>query len=106
MQENGRELNPWVPMGEPIDLKHMGKLLEELGELTSAASRCLIQGIGAAEPVTKKPNREWLEEELADVSANMRLVIEHFGLDLNKMSDRAAYKYKRLKWWHDQLKCV
>jgi hypothetical protein len=50
-------------------LKILGKQLEELNELGSATARCIIQGIDGREPVTKKPNREWFMEEVADVYA-------------------------------------
>lgn len=80
-------LNPWHPMDKPIDLKHLGKLGEECGELSSAVSRCIIQGIDESEPVTHKPNREWLEDEIADVVANIELVSEHFQLDQDRMAD-------------------
>lgn len=96
-------LNPWHPMSRPIDLKHMGKLAEELGEAQSAVSRCIIQGIDESEPVTHKLNKEWLEDELADVIANIDLVCEHFGLDRAKMGVRAARKKEHLRGWHSML---
>jgi NTP pyrophosphatase (non-canonical NTP hydrolase) len=75
-------------MSTPIDVKHLGKLAEELNEAGSAVARCLIQGIEESEPVTRKSNREWLEDELADVMANIDLVAAHFGLDLQRMRAR------------------
>lgn len=93
-------LNPWRPMTRPIDLKHLGKLAEELGEAQSAVCRCVIQGIGESEPATGKPNKQWLEEELADVLANIFLVIHHFSLDLPAMEARAARKQEHLRGWH------
>ncbi len=93
---------PWHPMSDPVDLKHIGKLLEELGEAASAAARCMIQGIDGAEPTSGKINREWLEEELADVGANMGLCIERFGLDETRMSERTRRKRAQLRIWHDE----
>lgn len=96
--------NPWQPMSVPKDLKHMGKLLEELGELSGAASRCLIQGLDAVEPVTLKLNRLWLEEEeIADVLANVDLVVSHFKLNSKFIHERITAKRTRLKTWHDML---
>jgi NTP pyrophosphatase (non-canonical NTP hydrolase) len=95
--------NPWTPMARPIDLKHLGKLGEELGEASAAVSRCIIQGIDEREPVTGKLNREWLEDELADVMANRELVVEHFGLDLARMRERASAKKEHLRAWHAML---
>ncbi len=98
-------LNPWRPMSRPrpIDLKYLGKLSEELGEAISAVSRCIIQGIDERAPITEKPNREWLEDELADVLANIELVTAHFGLDRRRMADRQERKKAHLRGWHSML---
>lgn len=93
--------SPWHPMTDPVDLKHLGKLAEELGEAQAAVARCIIQGINEAEPSTKKPNRVWLEDELADVVANIALVVERFNLDEESMMARYAKKMKHLKQWHE-----
>lgn len=96
-------LNPWQPMTRPIDLAHLGKLAEELSEAGAATARCLIQGIEEREPVTLKPNREWLEDELADVIANIDLVAAHFGLDQWRMAERITRKKAHLRRWHAML---
>lgn len=92
--------NPWNPITDRLTLKHIGKLLEETGELVAALSRCQIQGIDEAEPVTGKVNRIWLEEELADVQCNMNLLIEYLKLDTTAMTLRVTQKAERLKQWH------
>jgi hypothetical protein len=99
----GMPLNPWVPMSRPIDLKHIGKLQEELGEAAAAASRCVIQGIDESEPVTGKVNRTWLQEELADVLANIELNVEHFALDAAEIERRKERKKAHLRAWHGLL---
>jgi hypothetical protein len=101
--DDKRALNPWQPMTRPIDLKHLGKLAEELGEAVAAVSRCIIQGIDEREPVTGKSNREWLEDELADVMANIGLNVVHFTLDGIRMSNRCENKKKYLRAWHGML---
>jgi NTP pyrophosphatase (non-canonical NTP hydrolase) len=90
----------WHPMSDPVDLKHMGKLLEELGEAVAAGARCLIQCIDQCEPVTGKPNKEWLEEELSDVITNINLVCHRFGLDKERMMARGGIKTRKLQLWH------
>lgn len=95
--------NPWVPMKEPIDVKHLGKLAEELGELQAAISRCLIQGINEKEPVTGKPNRQWLMEEMADVYANLELCFIHFNLPRTPVLERIHRKTEMLRKWHQML---
>lgn len=98
-----KEVNPWVPMTNLLDLKHLGKLGEECGELSAAVSRCIIQGINAAEPVTGKINRAWLEDEIADVLNNMNLVLEHFDLNAEKIRARVKRKRRLLRIWHGML---
>lgn len=96
-----KDASPWHPITKPVDLKHLGKLSEELGEAQAAVSRCIIQGVDEEEPITGKLNRHWLEDELADVVANINLVALHFGLDEERMNKRAARKAVQLKQWHD-----
>lgn len=97
------KMNPWVPMTRPLDLKHMGKLSEELGECIAAVSRCLIQGIDECEPATGKLNRSWLEEEIADVLANISLVQQHFKLNALRIENRSFAKMTQLREWHAML---
>jgi NTP pyrophosphatase (non-canonical NTP hydrolase) len=92
--------SPWHPMTDAVDLKHLGKLSEELGEAIAAVSRCVIQGIDEVEPVTGKINRRWLEDELADVLANIGLCNEHFRFDATRMLERIERKKKHLRGWH------
>ena len=99
-QTAGKPLSPWQPMTSALDIKHLGKLLEELNETGAAAARCLIQGINEAEPVTGVINRQWLEDEMADVQACILLVVQHFGLNRICMTRRMAKKMKHLKAWH------
>lgn len=94
-------MNPWHPITDPVDLKHLGKLGEELGECQAAVSRCIIQGLLSTEPVTGKLNKEWLEEELADVLANAQLVIARFKLNEPHIHSRSQIKKERLRVWHE-----
>jgi hypothetical protein len=96
-------LDPWVPMTEPIDIKHMGKFGEETAEAATIACRCIIQGIYGAEPKTGKLNVTALEDEIADVLANVELVSERFKLDMNRITARAVMKKARLRLWHAGL---
>jgi hypothetical protein len=93
---------PWIPISDPVDLKHLGKLGEELNECGAATSRCIIQGLDGLEPVTGKPNRLWLQDEIADVLANAELVIARFGLDQRAIDDRKALKLAKLSTWHSE----
>lgn len=95
-------LAPWHPITDKVDLKHLGKLGEEAGELVSAVCRCTIQGIDEVHPETRKPNREWLEDEIADVLAGCYLTIENFNLDQDRMDKRILHKMDRLRSWHEK----
>lgn len=103
MKDSITDPSPWVPMTKLIDLKHLGKLGEELNECGAAVSRCIIQGIEESEPVTLKPNREWLEDEIADVLANIYLVQKHFKLNQEKILARRERKITHLTRWHNML---
>ena len=93
--------NPWTPMTGVQDIQVLGKFAEELSECASVCARCLIQGIDEVEPSTGKANRSWLEEEVADVLANLEIVIEHYNLDMNAIDKRADFKIEYLKRWHN-----
>lgn len=93
--------DPWHPMKDPVDLKYIGKLGEEVNELGAAIFRCMIQGIDEAHPETGKVNRDWLEDEIADVLANIDLVRKRFNLDDQKIWERKARKMHFLKQLHD-----
>lgn len=102
-----KDASPWHPMNVPTDVKTIGKLIEELTELATSASRaataatrCLIQGINELEPVTQVLNRQWLEDELADVRAGYELTIERFALDRERMNTRTERKMEHLRSWH------
>lgn len=97
-----RDPNPWHPIKDAIDLKTLGKLGEECGELSSAVSRCIIQGVNEKEPVTGKSNKQWLQEEVADVLANIELVAERFNLNEEEIYKRVERKKVHLRKWHSQ----
>lgn len=94
---------PWIPMSDTRDLRVTGKTLEELGELVQCLSRCLIQGIDSAEPVTGVINRQWLESEVADTIATVTLLIQHFKLNEAIIDARAASKMAKLIPWQMAL---
>jgi NTP pyrophosphatase (non-canonical NTP hydrolase) len=96
-------LNPWMPEPHPVTRAILGKLGEELGELSAALSRCMIQGIHEVEPVTKVANRDWVQKETADVLAGISLLIDHLGLDEQMIWVRAQNKIKHLLKWHAMI---
>lgn len=99
-QDANVKLNPWHPMIDPVALKTLGKLAEELGECIAAVSRCVIQGIDECDPETGVPNREWLEDEIADILAGLNLTVDLFDLNRARIGHRSGEKQIRLREWH------
>lgn len=98
-----KQPNPWIPMTDPIELAKFGKFAEELGELMSAVSRCMIQGLDESHPTTGKSNRDWLKEEMADVLAGFVIIQHHMGITARDLDDRITAKVKHLKGWHELI---
>lgn len=92
-------INPWEPITDRGALKRLGKLGEELGELTAATSRTIIQGLDEVDPKSGKPNRQWLTEEIADVIAMCEFAADYFGLDKEMIETRIIDKRARQEFW-------
>lgn len=93
-------INPWHPITDALQLKHLGKLGEEAGELAAIVCRCIIQGVDEKHPTTGVLNRIALGDEIADILANTALVIAHYNLDVDAITERANRKNKLLQTWH------
>lgn len=93
--------SPWEPITDPKLIKILGKLGEESSELSTSIFRCLIQGLDEREPVTGKLNREWLEDEIADVMANITNTLRRLKLNEVRMQERSVRKYRYHQPWHD-----
>lgn len=91
----------WNPTTNTEHLKLLGKTAEEASELASAASRCLIQGLDEAEPITGKVNRIWLQDEIADVLSCILALQERLNLDREYIIERLTRKYDYHKPWYD-----
>lgn len=90
---------PWEPEQNSLRLAVLGKLLEELGECSAVAARCIIQGLDEIDPFSQKINRHRLEDELADCTALILLASHVLELDSLKMNDRAELKITFLESW-------
>jgi len=78
---------PWVPISRPLDLKHLGKLSEELSECMEAAMAFLGCRSVGDDARNGKTFKVWLEDEIADVVANISLVERHFGMVVSSHSE-------------------
>jgi NTP pyrophosphatase (non-canonical NTP hydrolase) len=92
-------MSKWVPTTNLLELRRLGKLGEELGELSNVASRCIIQGLDEVDPGTGKVNRLRLLDELADVQAQIECTLTAFGLDLEYFHQRSARKVDQMHEW-------
>lgn len=99
-KDNWDDAKPWHPITNQLDLKHLGKLGEEACELGAALFRTIIQGIDELDPDTGKSNRSQVSDEIADVKANMELVIGHLRLATSEIEARSQRKIAHLKGWH------
>lgn len=96
--------SPWQPETSQYKLAVLGKLAEEGSEVATAAVRCIIQGTDEREPVTGKLNREWLEDEIADVMAQCLLAIRGLKLDVARINKRAIGKMDYTGAWQETLR--
>ena len=92
-------MSKWIVETNGRRVRRLGKTGEELGEASSVVNRCIIQGIDEIDPSSGKTNRRRLEEELADVWAQIECTIEEFGLDVVFMSKRIQTKKAHMAEW-------
>ncbi len=97
--ENKHNLQPWYVEIDSQRLRRFGKTLEELGELQAVVARCIIQGIDEVDPSSQKTNRLRLEEEIADIYAQLFLLEERFNLDTEFIAERMMHKTDQMYEW-------
>lgn len=98
-----QKLTKWVPTTDLLFLRRLGKLGEELGELSSVTNRCIIQGIDEIDPASQKANSLRLEEEIADVIAQCACTTRDLFLDREFISKRAKEKIKQMQQWDNMF---
>lgn len=101
--EDIKQPSLWIPMTEPINMAHIGKLGEEASELARICCRIMIQGIDGIDPDTDNVNRYALADEIADVYAMAGLCIGRFKLDIDEISTRERRKKTMKRTWFDML---
>lgn len=94
--------SPWNPPNlTQLERKALGKTGEETNELSTVLFRIHIQGLDEKVPgEDTKTNRQWLEEEIADVMATMALTAKHLKLDVDFIETRFAKKTTYLEKWY------
>jgi NTP pyrophosphatase (non-canonical NTP hydrolase) len=92
-------MSKWIPTTDLLMLRRMGKLSEELGELQAVAARVIIQGIDEIDPGTGRMNWQRLQDELADVQAQIGCTVLALSLDQAYMARRTAEKIQQMNEW-------
>lgn len=91
----------WKPEPDVLIHQALGKACEEANELAGILARCLIQGLDQSEPVSGKPNRQALFEEIADLDAAVQWLRELAGDDYDE--ERADRKLNGFRRWQRML---
>lgn len=84
---------PWHPITDPVALKTLGKLSEEIAETIQELIRFESIAVGRFAYPTIGHCRKYLAEEFGDVLANSELVIEQF--DLNRFENQTVKDFER-----------
>jgi len=92
------QINPWEPVSGKL-LRRLGKTSEELGELSAVVGRMIIQGPGGTDPSSGRLNTDRLADEIADVYAQLGLLVVDLALDSNYISDRIQLKKASMAVW-------
>lgn len=92
-------MSKWTPTTDLMMLRRMGKLNEELAELSCVAARCIIQGIDETDPSSGKVNRQRLEDEIADVIAQCEVTINSLKLNGAYICERVELKKSLMQEW-------
>ena len=95
-------IQKWVPDTDPRQERRIGKTGEEVNELGAVLFRIQIQGIDAIDPASGKTNRQRFIEEMADVTAQIEINLEHFSIDANRGSAfdaRVVDKKNQMSEW-------
>ena len=99
-----QRLQKWVPTQDLLELRRLGKSLEEMGECVAIMARCIIQGIDGADPKTGAINRVRMWQEMADVAAQFACTAKEFSLPRDLMMARTADKIDQMYEWEEMFK--
>jgi len=92
-------MSKWIPINDLMLQRRMGKTGEEVCELGAVVNRIQIQGIDEIDPASGKTNRQRLEEETADVYAQLDENISRLGLSLEFIEQRRQVKRGYMQEW-------
>lgn len=90
--EATEQVSEWRPITNIYQLGLLGKLCEEANELGAACARSIIQGLDEQVPNKDYTNREWLENEIADVYALADAAVDRLKLNTIRIAARVRAK--------------
>lgn len=77
---------------------------EECAEVVQAISKVFRFGMDASHPVTKKTNKESLEEEMGDLLCMIEMMFKQGIVDKEKVYESSLAKESKLAIWSDIYK--
>lgn len=93
------EPSPWRPEKNQTLLALLGKASEEAAELINILCRAIIQGIEEKDPKTDVPNIIAIQDEVADMEAQLMLLKEYLDLNRKYIAERANAKFQHKDKW-------
>lgn len=97
------QMNPWMPIADPMMQRRLGKTAEELSELLGVIARIGIQGIDEIDPASGKTNRQRFHEETADVIAQINCNFRAFDMPADDIDERVQMKEAQMAEWEALL---
>lgn len=94
-------ISPWFPEQDRVTLAVLGKLIEELNEMSARAARCIIQGCDEKDPDSGRTNLDELEREAADVMACLQMAKAKLGVFPS--AARQGDKFQGFLQWHELI---
>lgn len=94
-----KAMTKWTPDCNPHQARRIGKTLEELHELGAVLARISIQGLDAVDPGTGKTNRQRMNEETADVIAQINRNFHAFAMPADDIDKRVQEKEAMMAEW-------
>lgn len=79
----------------------MAKLIEEMGEVQQICGKLIQLGGNDVKYWDGTDLRALLHDELGDLAAACRFLIERNGLDVDAIERRASKKFDLMSKWHD-----
>lgn len=97
-------LTKWTPTTNLLELRRLGKTVEELGELVAVLGRTICQGLDGVDPASGEGNVERITKEAADVLAQIACTSAAFGIDQAAVDKRVFEKIGQMNEWEAMFK--